>query len=52
MEFMGLLVPVLSGSTEIKGKLESVFGQPVDNISKCVSQFMDGIKNGPGLVEN
>ena len=51
MDIMGLLVPILSGSPEIKGKLESVFGQPVDHISKCVSQFMDGIKNGPGLVD-
>ena len=51
MDIMGLLVPILSGSPEVKNKLESVFGQPVDHISKCVSQFMDGIKSGPGLVD-
>ena len=50
MDIMGLLVPVLSGSPEIKGKLESVFGQPVDHISKWVSKCIYGIKNGPCLV--
>ena len=51
MDIMGLLVPLMSSSPEIKSKIEGIFGQPVDHVSKCVSQFMDGIKSGPGLVD-
>lgn len=51
MDVMGLLVPILSGSPEVKSKLQTVFGQPVEHISKCVSQFMDSIKSGPGIVD-
>lgn len=51
MDIMGLLVPMLSSSPQFKTKLEAVFGQPVEHVSKCISQFMDGIKSGPGLVD-
>lgn len=51
MDIMGLLIPALSASPQVKTKLESVFGQPVDHVSKCISQFLDGIKAGPGLVD-
>ena len=51
MDVMGLLVPMLSSSPQFKTKLEAVFGQPVEHVSKCISQFMDGIKSGPGLVD-
>jgi hypothetical protein len=51
MNIMGLLVPLMSSSPQVKQKVEGVFGQPVDHVSKCISQFMDSIKSGPGLVD-
>ena len=51
MDVMGLLIPMLSSSPEVKTKLEAIFGQPVEHVSRCISQFMDGIKSGPGLVD-
>lgn len=51
MDIMGLLIPVLSSSPQVKTKIESIFGQPVQHVSKCVSQFMDGIKSGPGVID-
>lgn len=51
MDIVGVLIPMLSSSPEFKTKLEAVFGQPVEHVSKCISQFMDGIKAGPGLVD-
>ena len=51
MDIVGVLIPMLSSSPQFKTKLEAVFGQPVEHVSKCISQFMDGIKSGPGLVD-
>lgn len=48
---MGLLIPLMSSTPELKGKIEGVFGQPVDHVGKCISQFMDSIKKGPGLID-
>lgn len=48
---MGVLLPMLSGSPQIKSKVQAVFGQPVDHVSKCISQFLDQVKAGPGLVD-
>lgn len=51
MDMMGLLIPVLSGSPQLKSRVQTLFGQPVEHVSKCVSQFMDQIKSGPGLID-
>ena len=51
MDLMGILVPVLSGSPQVKSRVQALFGQPVQYVSKCVSQFMDQVKAGPGLVD-
>lgn len=51
MDIVGLLVPLLSGSPEVKAKVQGLFGQPVDHVSKCVSKLMDDIKSGPGLID-
>lgn len=51
MDIQGFIVPLLMNSPQVKQRIQGICGQPVQHVAKCISQFMDQMKTGPGLVD-
>lgn len=51
MDLQSLIVPLISTSPEWKTKIESITGQPIDHVARCINEFLDKMKSGPGIVD-
>lgn len=51
MDLQSLIVPLISTSPEWKAKIESITGQPVDHVARCINEFLDHMKSGPGIID-
>lgn len=51
MDIQGFIVPLIMNSPQFKQKIQGICGQPVQHVAKCISQFMDQLQTGPGLVD-